>query len=44
MPNIPVHERLHNQGLSSIRNKIETDKLAQNSLYKTPDEMESWKA
>jgi len=28
MSSIPVHERLHNQGLSAIRNKNETDKLA----------------
>jgi len=43
MSTLPVHERLHNQGLSAIRNKNETDKLAHNKIYKTPDEMEAWK-
>jgi len=43
MYSLPVHQRLHNQGLSAIRNKNEADKLACNKLYKTPDEMISWK-
>jgi len=43
MSTLPVHERLHHQGLSAIRNKNETDKLAHNKIYKTQDEMDHWK-